>query len=64
MMLRLLVCTRLYCVCMKNSLTVCLAVCSSRLTGGHVEGQPCDDQLIVEEEKIKAQRERGVRADG
>ena len=45
--------THLYCVLMNSSLTVCLAVCSSRLTGGHVRGQPCDDQLIVEEEKIK-----------
>jgi len=37
---------------MNNSLTVCLAVC--RLTDGHVGGQPCEDQLIVEEEKIKS----------
>ena len=44
---------RLYCVRMNNSLTACLAVCGCRLTGGHVRGQPCDDQLIEEEEKIK-----------
>jgi len=41
-----------------------LMVCSCRQTGGHVVGQPCDDRLIVEEEKIKARRERGVKADG
>ena len=46
--------TRLYCVRMNNSLTVCLAGYGCRLTGGHVRGQPCDDQLIVEEEEIKS----------